>query len=78
MADYGCLHFKFPIICGVSEPTYDAGELKKMKKADKKTIVFEGKDIRVMKHRNYNAKLKHRYDMPKTAKLLPRPPEMKK
>ena len=44
LADYGCLHFKFPIICGVSEPTYDAGELKKMKKADKKTIVFEGKE----------------------------------
>ena len=44
LADYGCLHFKFSIICGVSEPTYDADELAALKEADKQIVTFEGKE----------------------------------
>lgn len=34
--EYDCLHFKFPIICGVSIPTYRDEELEKLKTKDKR------------------------------------------
>ncbi|MDD6312369.1 MAG: hypothetical protein PUB08_02705, partial [Firmicutes bacterium] len=43
LEDYGCLHFKFPIILGVSEPNWDKSELAAMKAADREKIEFEGK-----------------------------------
>ena len=42
--DYNCLHKKFPIICGVSEPHHSPEELRKLKAKDKETIEFEGKE----------------------------------
>lgn len=44
MQDYGCLHFKWAIILGVSEPNYSPEELKKLKELDKAKIEFEGEE----------------------------------
>ena len=44
LQDYGCLHFKFPIILGVSEPAYSDKQLKALKEADEKKFIFEGKE----------------------------------
>lgn len=42
LQDYGCLHFKTPIICGVSEPRYSKEELRRLKEQDKKPIEIDG------------------------------------
>lgn len=42
--DYNCLHTKTPVILGVSVPTFDDAELKRLKAKDKKTIEYEGKE----------------------------------
>lgn len=42
--DYNCLHKKFPIICGVSEPNHSPEELAELKAKDKETIEFEGEE----------------------------------
>lgn len=44
LKEYNCLHFKFSIILGVSEPAYNKSELAKFKAKDKKKIVFEDKE----------------------------------
>ena len=38
-----CLHFKFSILLGVSEPAYDADELEQLKANDRKTFTYDGK-----------------------------------
>ena len=43
--EYGCLHFKTPIICGISEPTYSAKELSNLKARDKQTYEIDGKTL---------------------------------
>lgn len=43
LEDYGCLHFKFSIVLGVSSPAYSEKQLAKRKAEDKKTVDFEGK-----------------------------------
>ena len=43
--DYGCLHRKWPIICGVSVPTHDDEELAELKKLDNVKIEFEGEEF---------------------------------
>ena len=43
LQDYGCLHFKTPIICGVSEPAYSDEELARLKKEDAKEYEIDGK-----------------------------------
>ncbi len=43
LEDYGCLHFKFSILLGISEPAYDPEQLAAFKEADKQTFEFEGK-----------------------------------
>ena len=42
LADYGCLHRKWPILLGISEPNHSKSELKKLKTDDEKEIEFEG------------------------------------
>ena len=42
LQDYGCLHFKWAIILGVSEPNHSHEELRKMKELDKATFEFDG------------------------------------
>lgn len=41
--DYGCLHFSFPIILGISSPSYSEEKLLQLKAQDEKTFEFEGK-----------------------------------
>lgn len=43
LMDYNCLHFKFPIILGVSVPNYSKAELERLKAQDRETFEFEGK-----------------------------------
>ena len=45
LGDYGCLHYKVPIICGVSEPRYSPEELKRLKEQDKRTFDIDGKQM---------------------------------
>lgn len=40
--DYGCLHFKTPIILGVSEPRYSKTELARLNKENAKPIIIDG------------------------------------
>ncbi|MFA7636174.1 MAG: phage minor capsid protein, partial [Monoglobales bacterium] len=43
LEEFGCLHFKFSIILGVSRPAYSERELEEIKREDNKTFEFEGK-----------------------------------
>lgn len=43
--EYGCLHFKYSVILGISEPAYSKAELERLKAEDKKPITFEGQEI---------------------------------
>lgn len=43
--DYGCLHYKTPIILGISEPRYNEKELARLKEQDKKTYEIDGKTV---------------------------------
>lgn len=45
LEDYGCLHYKTPIICGVSEPRYDPKELERLKEQDKRPFDIDGKQL---------------------------------
>lgn len=40
--NYGCLHFETPIICGVSEPTYDPEELGRLNQQNAQPITIDG------------------------------------
>lgn len=44
LQDYGCLHFKTPIICGVSEPTYSKAELAKLNERNSEKYEINGKE----------------------------------
>lgn len=44
LQDYGCLHYKTPIICGISEPRYSAEELKRLNEQNAKTYTIDGKE----------------------------------
>lgn len=43
LKEYGCLHFKFSVLLGVSESAYTNEQLEQLKADDKKTFEFEGK-----------------------------------
>lgn len=43
--DYGCLHFKTPIICGISEPRYSPEELKRLNDQNAKTYEIDCKTV---------------------------------
>lgn len=42
LQDYGCLHYKTPIILGVSEPRYSPNELARLNAENKKPITIDG------------------------------------
>ena len=44
LQDYGCLHFKTPIICGVSEPRYSSAELKRLNERNARQYTIDGKE----------------------------------
>ena len=45
LQDYGCLHYKTPIICGISEPRYSPEELKRLNEQNAKTYNINGKEV---------------------------------
>ena len=45
LQDYGCLHYRTPIICGISEPRYSPEELKRLNEQNAKTYNINGKDV---------------------------------
>ena len=45
LQDYGCLHYKTPIICGISEPRYSDEELKRLNEQNAKTYEIDGKTV---------------------------------
>ncbi len=44
LQEYNCLHFKFPILLGISQPAIDKKELEQLKMDDKQTFEFEDKE----------------------------------
>lgn len=42
--DYGCLHYKTPIICGISEPRYSKEELARLNEQNKRVYEIDGKE----------------------------------
>ena len=44
LQDYGCLHYKTPIICGISEPRYSPEELKRLNERNAKRYTIDGKE----------------------------------
>lgn len=44
LQDYGCLHYKTPIICGISEPRYSDEELKRLNEQNAKRYTIDGKE----------------------------------
>ena len=45
LSEYGCLHFKTPIILGVSEPRFSPEELARLNEQNKRTFEIEGKEL---------------------------------
>lgn len=43
LQDYGCLHYKTPILCGISEPRYSDKELSELRKKDAKEYTINGR-----------------------------------
>ena len=44
LQDYGCLHYKTPIICGISEPRYSPEELKRLNEQNAKRYTIDDKE----------------------------------
>ena len=45
LQDYGCLHFKTPILCGISEPRFSDEELRRLNAQNAKTYDIDGKQV---------------------------------
>ena len=45
LQDYGCLHFKTPIICGLSEPRFSPEELKRLNEQNVRAFEIDGKTV---------------------------------
>ena len=43
LQDYGCLHYRTPIICGISDPRYSPEELKRLNEQNAKKYTIDGK-----------------------------------
>ena len=72
LEEYGCLHFAFPIILGVSRPAYTEEELQEYAKADKATFEFEGEKYTMyggtQLQRKVETALRHQRDILNMAK----------
>lgn len=72
LAEYGCLHFSFPIILGVSQPAYSERELEQYSKSDNATFEFEGKKYTMYEgtqlQRKTETALRHQRDILNMAK----------
>jgi hypothetical protein len=45
LEEYGCLHYKTPILCGISEPRYSNEQLAELNRRDKQTYDIDGKTM---------------------------------
>jgi len=72
LEDYGCLHFKFPILLGISRPTYDKEQLDELKANDNAKFEFEGKEYTKYEGEQIQKKIesavKHKKDLANIAK----------
>ncbi len=72
LEEYGCLHFAFPIILGVSRPAYTEEELQEYARADKATFEFEGEKYTMYEgtqlQRKVETALRHQRDILNMAK----------
>ena len=44
LQDYGCLHYRTPIICGISEPRYSHEELKRLNEQNARRYTIDGRE----------------------------------
>lgn len=72
LMEYGCLHFKTPILCGVSVPNWNAAQLREMKAQDTETFEYEGKSYTgyeaTQMQRKLETKIRHAKDRQNIAK----------
>ncbi len=72
LEEYGCLHFSFPILLGISRPAYTEEELAEYAKADNITFEFEGKKYTMYEgtqlQRKVETALRHQRDILNMAK----------
>ena len=72
LEDYGCLHFKFPILLGISRPAYDKEQLEELKANDNAKFEFEGKEYTKYEGEQIQKKIesavKHKKDLANIAK----------
>ena len=70
--EYGCLHFKFSILLGISVPAYTKEQLEEFKARDKQTFEFEGKPYTMYKGKqlqgDIESAIKYQKDLANTAK----------
>ena len=70
--DYNCLHFKFPILLGISNPTYSEEQLLRIKKNDGQTFEFEGEEYTryegTQLQRQIETSIRHHKDIANMAK----------
>lgn len=70
--EYGCLHFKFSILLGISVPAYTKQQLEEFKARDKQTFEFEGHKYTAYEGKQLQGRIesaiKYQKDLANTAK----------
>lgn len=74
LEDFGCLHFKFPILLGILSPAYSKAQLEEFKANDNKVFEFEGKKYTgyeaTQMQRKLETAIRNERDLLKTAKAF--------
>ncbi len=74
LEDFGCLHFKFSILLGISSPAYSKAQLEEFKANDNKVFEFEGKKYTgyeaTQMQRKLETAIRNERDLLKTAKAF--------
>lgn len=72
LEEFNCLHFKFPILLGVSHPAYSKAQLDEFKANDSRTFEFEGETYTLYKgtqlQRDIETAIRHHKDLAIAAK----------
>lgn len=72
LREFGCLHFKFSILLGISRPAYSESLLAELKANDKRTFEFEGKEYTgyeaTQMQRNIETAIRRQKDLANIAK----------
>lgn len=72
LGEYGCLHYKAPIICGISEPRFSKEQLAKIEADNKKTYNINGKKVTSYKATQMQRRLETAIRNEKTTRDLAR------